>query len=336
MAICPVCGSSAATPGGRFTANASEAAQHFVLAEADGLRHAALAAHISSLWDAPQCEMMECQDCGLGFAHPFVAGDGEFYNLAYPHSDYPRDKWEFSLTAKALTQLITKDKRGLEIGSGFGYFLKQISPIFFRADHLVAIEYNDVAGQRLAEGGFTVLNRDVRSDAFAKPEYQFDFIFMFQVLEHMDELGPLTRRLREITASGAHLFIAVPNPARIAFNESTNSLQDMPPNHISLWTKKAFDHFGAQLDCAVVDYQVEPMAWLKLIKQDLVYSYMRSSQRSGSFANRLRSKPRSALRRVAEASFTLATMPSRMRYWFRALKSSETLGGSIWLHLQRR
>ena len=336
MITCPVCGSASISNGGRFTTHANEAAQHFVLAQADAARHAALAAHIASLWSGSRCEMMGCGNCGLGFAHPFVAGDGEFYNLAYPHSDYPRDKWEFSLTVNALEQLNTEDRRGLEIGSGFGYFLKQVSPRFFRADRLVAIEYNDVAGKRLAESGFKVVNRDIRSDAFSEPQFTFDFVFMFQVLEHMDDLGSLTERLRRITSKGAHIFIAVPNPARIAFNERNKSLLDMPPNHISLWTKAAFDQFGAQLGCAVIDFQVEPMAWTKLIRQDLVYSYMRRSQRPGTLANRLRSRPRGALRRIAEAAFAVSAIPFRMPCWIGAMKSNEKLGGSIWLHLQRR
>ena len=336
MTTCPVCGSGSISKGGRFATTANEAAQHFVLAEADGARHAALTAHIASLWSGSQCEMMGCGNCGLGFAYPFVAGDAEFYNLAYPYSDYPRDKWEFALTVKALETLNTAGRRGLEIGSGFGYFLKNISPRFFPADHLVAIEYNDVAGKRLTEAGFKVVNRDIRSNAFSDPIFTFDFVFMFQVLEHMDNLGSLTERLRRITSKGAHIFIAVPNPARIRFNECNDSLVDMPPNHISLWTKEAFEQFGAQLGCSVIDFQIEPMSWLKLIRQDLLYSYMRRAQKAGSLANRLRSKPRSRLRRIAEAVLAIAAMPSRTTCWIGALKSSERLGGSIWVHLHKR
>ena len=336
MTTCPVCASASVSSGNRFSATSSEAAQHFVLAEADTIRHRTLKAHIESLWSAPACTMMSCNNCGLGFAQPFVAGDAEFYNLAYPFSDYPQDKWEFAVTLKALEQLETKDMRCIEVGAGFGHFLNKVSPRFFRADHTTAIEYNSVAGRRLTQGGFNLVNLDVRSEAFASAESAFDFVFMFQVLEHMDDLASLTKRLRYITSDGAHIFIAVPNPARIAFNERSSSLLDMPPNHISLWTRQALEQFALQLGFDLVNFLVEPLAWSKLIRQDLVYSFMRRSQRHGSLENRLRSRPRSRLRLLAEAALALCAIPVRIPSWIRAMTSGQQLGGSIWVSLRKR
>ena len=336
MPNCPLCGSASISNACRFSTDAASAAQHFVLAEGDHTQHAKLAAHITALWNSPDCEMMSCNVCELSFAHPFVAGDAEFYNLAYPHSDYPTDKWEFSITADALAGSVTAGGRGLEIGSGFGYFLKQISPRFFTADRLVAIEYNDVAGKRLAEGGFEVVNQDIRSIAFCDLGFTFDFVFMFQVLEHMDQLGLLAERLRMLTHKGTHIFIAVPNPERILFNERSGSLVDMPPNHISLWRKRTFEAFALQLECEVMDYQIEPMDWRRLIKQDLLYAYLRRAQVHRSWANRVRSMPRSGLRSIAEAMLALIWLPSRLPYWIKALKQGKTLGGSIWIHLRKK
>jgi SAM-dependent methyltransferase len=336
MLTCPLCSSPSISNAGRFSTDPETAAQHFVLAEGDRARHVKLAAHIAALWRNSSCEMMACGVCGLGFAHPFVAGDAEFYNLAYPHSDYPVDKWEFSVTAEALASLTTAGARGLEIGSGFGYFLKQVSPRFFTADCLVAIEYNDVAGRRLTEAGFKLVNQDIRSNAFPDLGFTFDFVFMFQVLEHMDELGALAERLRLVTRKGAHIFMAVPNPERIRFNERSASLCDMPPNHISLWNLEAFKELARRLECEVVDFQTEPMAWRRLISQDLVYAYMQRAQQHGSWANRVRSMPRSGLRRVAEALLALTWLPSRVPYWIKAAKRGKALGGSIWIHLRRQ
>jgi SAM-dependent methyltransferase len=319
-----------------FVVNEHQAAQHFVLAEGDGARHDMLARHIRSLWNESSCEVLECAACQLGFASPFVAGDGEFYNLAYPHSDYPKAKWEFSTTVTALEKLNRGNGHILEIGSGFGYFLDHVCPRFFDRSDVVAVEYNDVASQRLRDQGYMVVQQDVRTAGFDRFEHAFDSIFMFQVLEHMDKLDELAKRLHFLTSNRANLFIAVPNPIRIRFNEQHGSLLDMPPNHISRWNRRSLTAFAARAGFEMVEFQEEPMAWTAFAKQDLVYSYMRRSQRPGSLENRLRSQGRSGIRRIQEAALALAGGPSRLPAWVAAATSNGRLGGSIWAHLRRK
>lgn len=335
MITCPLCQAVRPTTQ-KFVVRQDEAAQHFVLAEGDSVRHHRLAMHIGSLWNASSCEVVECAECNLGFAWPFVAGDGEFYNLAYPHSDYPKAKWEFSMTVGALGKLGRHGGRALEIGSGFGYFLDQVSPIFFERGDIVAVEYNDFASRRLRDHGYTVVQDDVRSAAFASYEKAFDRLFMFQVLEHMDKLDELAKRLRFLSREGADLFIAVPNPTRIEFNERHGSLLDMPPNHISRWSRKSLAAFGARAGFDIVDFQEEPMSWKSFVKQDLVYSYMRRSQRSGSLENRLRSRPRTSTRHFQEAALAFFGSPTRLGAWTAAVTTKVSLGGSIWAHLRKQ
>ena len=334
MTTCPACNSTAVVNAGRFSLTADEAAHQFILKEADPVRHAQLARHIATLWSNSSCEMVECNECGLGFANPFVAGDATFYNLA-AHADYPTDKWEFSITANALAGLNTSEKYGLEIGSGYGNFLKQISPRYFKPSQLLAIEYNQAAGKRLTDAGFKVEARDVRSDTFREYQGKFSFVFLFQVLEHMDGLESLAERLRLLTTEQAHIFIAVPNPTCIRFNERNGSLIDAPPNHISLWTKKSFERFGKQLGCELANFQIEPMSWIDFLRQDLTYSHMRRAQQHGTLANALRSRRRTKLRRLTEAAVAFAWAPTRIPCWLRAHRERQNLGGSIWAHLKK-
>ena len=318
----------------RFNITAVEAAHQFVLRQSDPDRYQRLAKHIDKLWDSVHCTMMNCDYCNLGFAHPFVAGDAEFYNLA-AHADYPADKWEYSRTVEALKLLGTSGKRGLEIGSGYGNFLKLISPRFFAPQHLLAIEYNEVARKRLVQAGFCVEADDIRSDAFVNYQSSFDFIFMFQVLEHMDNLETLTQRLHNLCSGTAHIFIAVPNPYRTAFNENHRSLIDAPPNHISQWTRKSFERFAANIGCVLADFEIEPMSWRNFIKQDLVYSHMQRAQKAGTFANWLRSKSRTTARRLAEGLLAFMWIPTRIPHWISAYKSGVPMGGSLWVHLRK-
>lgn len=332
---CPACHADCRDPA-TVRYSAAEAAQHFVLAEEYPAQHARLRSKIAALWQAEHCEMLRCAACGLVFAHPFVAGDGEFYNLAYPHSSYPSQRWEFLQTLQALERtasLPAGDGRVLEIGSGFGYFLRQLAPRFVARDRVVAIEYNNTARQRLLADGFDAIGEDVRAPSFERYRGQVNAIFMFQVLEHMDRLEALFTRLAELAQPRASLFVAVPNHRRIAFNEGHSSMRDMPPNHISQWTEAAFAALAARHGMTVEAFCVQPMSLPAFVKMDLVYSHMQRAQRSGSLANRIRSRPRTRARVALEGLAAVAGAPLRLPAWADAARSG-ALGDSAWLHLR--
>ena len=312
--------------------SAEEAAQHFVLREEFPQAHAELVPHIRTLWGRDRCELRQCSACGLQFAWPFVAGDGRFYNLAYPYSDYPPQRWEFLQTVDALAAQPLQTGRLLEIGSGFGHFLRQVSPRFLSPDRVLAIEYNDTARERLQAMGFSAHGIDVRSPEFAAYRGQVATLCLFQVLEHMDGLDALLARLNELLMPGARVFIAVPNIARITYNESHGSLLDMPPNHISRWTEDAFRAFAARAGWTLTDFRVEPQRWRDFVRQDLVYSHMRRAQKSGSLANRIRGRRRSGVRVALEGVAALAAAPARVPGWLKV--AGQPLGDSVWVQLQ--
>src|SRR5213078_2279110 len=108
----------------------------------------------------------------------------------------------------------------LEIGSGFGYFLRQIAPRLLPRERVVAVEYNDHARERLAQEGFVTYGDDIRSPRYDALRGRFEAVFLFQVLEHMDGLADVVRRLDELLRPGGSVYVAVPNGGRIEFNET--------------------------------------------------------------------------------------------------------------------
>jgi SAM-dependent methyltransferase len=335
MIRCPVCRSEA-SGAQLFSVDASQAAQHFVIREGDEARHDKLRDRIRALWEKDTCEIRTCRECDFVFALPNIAGDGEFYNLAYPDIGYPRSKWEFTKTVNGLEKCSTRNARVLEIGSGFGYFLDLVCPRFFGHCDVVSMEYNQEAGRRLIDRGYSVFQKDIRDPEFVKFRQQFDFVFMFQVLEHMDRPEAVFERLALVTKEHAHVYIAVPNPARIAFNQQHRSLLDMPPNHIGRWSVKAFEAICSDHGFDVLEWDEEKFSPVEFISQDLKYSHLRRAQRCKSLANRVRSGPRNAFRRFAEATLALLYAPTRFFVWSEALRNRDHLGGSFWVHLQRR
>jgi Methyltransferase domain len=330
---CPVCRSENLASLG--SVSSEEAAQHFVLREGNPSRHDELRAHIERLWQRSDCEFRQCNDCGFGFAWPYVAGDGRFYNLAYPTIGFPRDKWEYHRTVEALRPLAEPggEKMALEIGSGFGYFLDMVCPRYVERNRVMAVEYHEECQRSLAKKGYRTMSVDIRSEEFLALKSQFSFIFMFQVLEHMDRLDAVMERLRFLAARGCHLFIAVPNARRVAFNEQHGGLLDMPPNHIGRWTEPAFRALAARFGFEVVSTDLEPPHPLSFAKEDLVFSYLRRAQESGSLPNRVRSLPRSRWRSLLEALAVASSAPSRLSAWQAAWKESPQLGDALWAHL---
>ena len=78
------------------------------------------------------------------------------------------------------------------------------------------------------------------------------------------------------------LFIAVPNPKCITFNEQNGSLLDTPPNHIGRWSPAAFQILGARHRLRFDRHEIEPFSLGAFMKQDVVFSYLRRSQQAGT------------------------------------------------------
>jgi SAM-dependent methyltransferase len=321
MIVCPACLDANSSIDHHFVAE--EAAQHFVLREEDPGRHDALLACIRRLWGQNYCEIACCKACGFSYSWPYVAGDTEFYNLAFPRASYPRDRWEYERSIRALNA--TSVGRVLEIGAGQGFFLDKLG-----ADprDIVALEYNEKSCAILREKGYTALSGDVRDvelDAV-------DTVFMFQVLEHMDRLNELVAKIARLNARD--VFISVPNLGWIAFNEAHGTLRDMPPNHIGRWTTKALRTAWGRYGFNVAETEIQPVERRSFVKTDLSYRILRLAQQRGTVANRIRSLPRGAVRRCLELLLVAAYLPTRIPIWLEAVKSRAEMGSTVWVHLR--
>lgn len=329
--LCPACGGDTSTL--IMSVGAAESAQHFVPRHQDPERHDRLVDHVVGLWGADTCEIRECAACGLGFAWPFVAGDAEFFNLAFPSIGYPRMKWDFSRTLDALEGTETSGKTALEVGAGFGFFLDLVCGRFFKRSDIASIEYNTTSVEALRSKGYTVVPSDLRSTCFDKHRSGFDYVFMFQVLEHMDGIEAIFRRLAFLLRPGGSAFITVPNVARIRFQESSGSLKDMPPNHIARWTTDAFRAVASRAGLTVSAAELEPFAPWEFLRTDILYAHYRSSQGASTLSARVRRLPRGRTRTALEALAVGLLVPSRLGAWSRAFAARSSLGSSLWVRL---
>jgi SAM-dependent methyltransferase len=331
---CPVCYSNNVEPG--RTISAAEAAQHFVLLEEDSKRNADLQRKIKRIWGRDDCQIRKCRNCDFGFAFPYRSGDSDFYKLAYPRSGYAKRKWEFDRTLREMKVLPLNGKRAIDVGAGEGFFLDLLKTICFETDSLWSTEYNASAAKQIERKGYHVFNGDIRDGFFDSGYLKFDFITLFQVLEHMDNLDALFARIKKISNPYAHVFIAVPNVKLLEYNERTRSLLDMPPNHIGRWSINAFNILAKRHGFTVKAYEVEPLIVSDFIIRDLGYSHLRNAQISGTLSNKCRSMGYGPVRKVLEAVCVLIGTPFRLKYWISALCGDHQLGSALWVHLTNK
>jgi SAM-dependent methyltransferase len=316
-----------------WSCTASEAAQQWAVAEHEPERHAELTSVISDLWNGEVAANRECNACGFGFADPFVAGDHRFYSLAFGESGYPKDKWEFQQTLETLSQFDIKAWEVLEIGAGGGFFLDKLAGAGIPPRQCFGTEYNDASVAKMRGKGFDI--RTLEVGQIASIGKGFDAVFMFQVLEHRDRLGLVFDSIHSVMKERGHLFIAVPNSARIRFNEANGSLLDTPPNHISRWTPENFRLAAEKFGFRLVSTAIQPFDAAHFMKQDLLFSFMRRAQMPGTIANYLYPRRKHPVARAAAAAAIGANALSRVPIWLRKRAEIAQLGANIWAHLER-
>jgi SAM-dependent methyltransferase len=329
---CPACKSLALAS--LRTVSARETAHCVAPERTDTRSHERIFSCVTSLWGGDTCEIMSCKDCGFGFAWPFVAGNAEFYNFTGATGVYPRSKWEFERTVTELRRLNTDHAEILEVGAGNGYFLDQISPSLVRAEDVTALEYNDKSIPILNGKGYRALSIDLRDKVLDADRASFDFIFLFQVVEHLDGLDALFTRIRSLLKRGGSAFCAVPNFARIEYQEANGSVLDLPPNHIGRWTPSAFDAICRRNGLVLRSAELEPLSWREFLFHDLSYSHIRRAQLNpDGLIAWVRSWRRSRMRRLVEATLACVFIPARLSAWYYAYKNRRRLGGSLWVRL---
>lgn len=271
---CPVCKHNTANL--LWSVSAKEVTSHFC--DFNSLQGKDLYAHLKKNY-ADKFEVHQCHNCLFSYAFPFKAGDDIFYNLAYPTNSYPSWRWEYGLALNNITKKI-KNPKILEIGSGSGLFLKEILMRgISEKQNISAIEYSNYGKAEIQKIGVDYFSLDVREEGLSLPHANYDFICLFQVLEHMDDLENLVKKLHMLLNKGGQILISVPNNKRTEFMEKNGALLDMPPNHVGRWTKKAFEIFSERANLRLSDLQIEDSSFFKILKQFFGYRLLKKTQK---------------------------------------------------------
>jgi 2-polyprenyl-3-methyl-5-hydroxy-6-metoxy-1,4-benzoquinol methylase len=278
---CPICGNTENKL--LYSVDAKQAARHFTVTNgSNNITLDIVEEKIAKLWNKNTASIISCTNCNFAFADPFIAGDGEFYNLL-PHSTGDDDshwKWEFEKTLNSLAPIAAKDPdlHLLEIGASTGGFIKRVAKLL-KKKNILCLEYSETGVNKIRQADIEAHSwnfRDLGSDK--KFFHKFNVICLFQVLEHMDNLDSVFNTFNLIIKPGGQLFIGVPNGEKIKFNELNNALLDMPPNHIGRFNKKTFEFLANKFGWDVIDIAIEPFTSLDVMKTVMYYQSLQRAQ----------------------------------------------------------
>jgi SAM-dependent methyltransferase len=194
----------------------------------------------------------ECLDTGYKFFYPFgLGGDSDFYGYLnkFPWYYMPW-KWELE---KAMGY-VAPGMEVLEIGCAKGDFLKKIIEAGASA---TGLELSQSAAEYGRKQGLVILEEKIEEHAL-KNKDKYDFVCLFQVFEHIDNVGEFFRAALEVLKPGGKILISVPNNDSFLGRDSQPSL-NLPPHHLGWWNTRSLISLGNFFGAELLDLSFEPL-----------------------------------------------------------------------------
>ena len=197
-------------------------------------------------------DIYECQESGYRFYYPFnLSGDSSFYEHLQNFEWYYRPwKWEHQVCEKHIN---SDTKKVLEVGSGTGSFLKEISSRHTFSD-CIGLELNKESA--CEKENFRILNTTIQEFSIHN-ENQFDLVCSFQVLEHISDVYSFLEAKIRCTKENGTIVVSVPN--NDSFLKYEDDVLNMPPHHMGLWHKGSLSKIAELFNLKVEKVYYEPL-----------------------------------------------------------------------------
>jgi SAM-dependent methyltransferase len=210
-----------------------------------------LGIHVERFFDSESIYLFECFNTGYRFYYPFkTIGDADFYkDLSMNRVNYYSERWEH----KQALKIIKNGDTVLEIGSGFGVFLKMLKSVNVIGSGL---ELNSHAVQKCIEEGLDVKQKLIQD---LDNKTLFDKVCYFQVLEHITEVHSFIEASIKALKVGGKLIIGVPNNNPYLFRFDKYHTLNLPPHHAGLWNRKSLNSLEKVFPLKLDSMDFEPL-----------------------------------------------------------------------------
>ena len=328
---CPLCFCETSTQ--LWKVSSYEQASHFLSPLVNKDKYEKLKEHIKYLQKASFVSVNKCTECSFIYSFPHFAGDKKFYDLIFSDTNkYPQNRWEFIKSVEIIKNSKFTKPKILEIGSGDGAFIRKLlQKRITSKNQITAIEYSIYGKSKIKNLGIECLSIDIKDKNNKLPHKEYDFICLFQVLEHLDNIHKLIDRLKNLLSKDGVILIAVPNEKIIKFNELNGALLDMPPNHIGRWSKKTFIKYCDINNLNLLEHKVEPFSLKNFLLMFFSYRFLRKAQYQNSIAAYIRYKSNKNLKTIFTIIFIITDFLFSPIILLKIIFSAAKLGGETQL-----
>ena len=207
--------------------------------------------------------LYQCNQTQLKFFVPAdIAGSGKIYEQLQEFDwYYMADKWEHKIAREDLREC----QKILEIGSAYGDFVQSCLETGL---DIKGIELNEVAVSKAKERRLPVEHLDLK-DAVELYQESLDAVCSFQVLEHVPNPKEFIDWSIKMLKPGGKLIYCVPNSE--SFLKYQYNLLDMPPHHMTQWSKSSFKALEKLFSIKLSKFVVEPLATYHTVAYVNVY-----------------------------------------------------------------
>ena len=199
-------------------------------------------------------QIYQCPDTDYRFFHPpSLAGESDFYEQLYDPATEgggDRDYRAWSDDYQYAFQRIVPGERLLDVGCGFGYFLRRAAE---------KAEITGIDGNKFAQAHCQQLGLDVRlgysSDYRSEFAGRFDTVTAFQILEHIYDARVFLDDLVAMVKPGGRLIIAVPNNEPYLRRFDPYNIWNCPPHHVGLWNRGSLEKAAALIGLEPIEHE---------------------------------------------------------------------------------
>jgi SAM-dependent methyltransferase len=120
------------------------------------------------------------------------------------------------------------------------------------------LELNSEAVKVCKQRGLNVYN-ELLEDHNLNNSNTYDFVCSFQVLEHIPNPASYIQGCIDAVKKGGRIVFGVPNNNPFIFKRDKFHTLNLPPHHMGLWSKEAFDNLPKYFSLEKIEIYIEPL-----------------------------------------------------------------------------